>query len=74
MEHLSEHYERTRIVKPSWETQEYIGIREMLMETVNMNSRDKNPVANMASMVLQAILAGGRYPASLIRTHNSNSG
>ena len=65
LEHLSEHYERTRIVKPSWETQEYIGIREMLMETVNMNSRDKNPVANMASMVLQAILAGGRYPASL---------
>ena len=35
LEHLSEHYERTRIVKPSWETQEYIGIREMLMETVN---------------------------------------
>lgn len=65
LEHLSEHYERTRIVKPSWETQEYIGIREMLMETVNMNSRDKNPVANMASMVLQAILAGGCYPASL---------
>lgn len=65
LEHLSEHYERTRIVKPSWETQEYIGIREMLMETVNMNSRDKNPVANMASMVLQAILAGERYPASL---------
>ena len=29
LEHLSEHYERTRIVKPSWETQEYIGIREM---------------------------------------------
>jgi len=65
LEHLSEHYERTRIVKPSWETKEYIGIRDMLMETVNMKSRDKNPISNMASMVLQAILAGGRYPASL---------
>ena len=37
----------------------------MLAETVNQKAKDKNPISNMASMVLQAILAGNRYPASL---------
>lgn len=37
----------------------------MLLETVNLNSRDKTPISNMAAMVLKAILADDRYPASL---------
>ena len=37
----------------------------MLFETVNQNSKDKSPVPNMAAFVLQAILSGARYPASL---------
>ena len=37
----------------------------MLSETVNQNSKDKTPVPNMAAFVLQAILSGARYPASL---------
>lgn len=37
----------------------------MLNETVNQKSKDKTPVPNMAALVLQAILSGGRYPASL---------
>lgn len=65
LEHISEHYERMKIVQPSWETREYMSIRDMLMETVNQNSRDKNPIPNMAAMVMQAVLSGGRYPASL---------
>ena len=36
-----------------------------MWETVNQKAKDKKPVSNMASMVLQAILSGGRYPASL---------
>ena len=65
LEHISEHYERMKIVQPSWETREYMSIRDMLMETVNQNSRDKSPIPNMTAMVMQAVLSGGRYPASL---------
>ena len=65
LEHISEHYERMKIVQPSWETREYMSIRDMLMETVNQNSRDKSPIPNMAAMGMQAVLSGGRYPASL---------
>lgn len=65
LRNLSEHYQRMDIVKPSWEKQEYLGIRQMLLETVNQNSKDKSPVPNMAALVLQAILSGSRYPASL---------
>lgn len=65
LKNLSEHYERMSMVKPSWEKKEYLGIRDMLWETVNQNSRDKSPVPNMSALVLQAILSGSRYPASL---------
>ena len=37
----------------------------MLRETVNPNSKDKTPIPNMSAMVLQSILSGNRYPASL---------
>lgn len=65
LRNISRHYERMEMIKPSWETTEYMGIRQMLFETVNQKSRDKSPVPNMAAMVLQAILSGARYPASL---------
>lgn len=65
LKNLADHYERMAIVKPSWETRDLLGVRNMLYETVNQKSNDKTPVPNMAAMVLQAILSGGRYPASL---------
>lgn len=65
LKNLSEHYERMSVVKPSWATNAYLGIRSMLSETVNQKSKDKTPVPNMAALVLQAILSGARYPASL---------
>ena len=65
MKNLAAHYERMSIVKPSWENCELMGIRDMLAETVNQNSKDKSPVPNMAALVLQAILSGAGYPASL---------
>ena len=42
-----------------------LGIWQMMWETVNQKAKDKKPVSNMASMVMQAIISGGRYPASL---------
>ena len=65
LKNLSAHYERMSIVKPSWESREYMGVRDMLSETANQNSKDKTPIPNMAAFVLQAILSDARYPASL---------
>jgi len=53
------------IVRPSWEDMRYLGIKQMLNETVNQKSKDKTPIPNMASMVLSAILSDTKYPASL---------
>ena len=65
LDNLSRHYQRMQIVRPSWEEREYLGVWQMLYETVNQNSKDKKPVPSMAAMVLQAIISGSRYPASL---------
>ena len=62
---LACHYERMQMIKPKWEEREYLGIEDMLKETVNMNSRDKKTISNMAAMVFSAILQNSRYPASL---------
>ena len=62
---LACHYERMKMIKPKWEEREYLGIEDMLKETVNMNSRDKKPISNMAAMAFSAILQNSRYPASL---------
>lgn len=62
---LACHYERMQMIKPKWEEREYLGIEDMLKGTVNMNSRDKKPISNMAAMVFSAILQNSRYPASL---------
>lgn len=65
LQNIAEHYERLKIVKPVWAEQDYLGIRDMLNETVNQKSKDKTPAPDMAAQVLQAILSGGRYPTSL---------
>ena len=65
LENLKEHYRRMEVVKPQWDSREYLGVNSMLQETVNQNSKDKKPKANMAAATLQAVLAGGRYPESL---------
>ena len=65
LKNIAKHYSRMEIVRPSWEDRAYLGIRRMLMETVNQKSKDKSPVPNMAAMVLKAVLSDDRYPASL---------
>ena len=65
IKNLECHYERMKMVKPKREEREYIGIEDMLKETVNLNSRDKKPISNMAAMVFSSVLQNTRYPASL---------
>ena len=65
LENIAEHYRRMEIVRPSWIDNEYLGVRDMLKATANQNAKEKLPVPNMATMVLQAILSNNRYPASL---------
>ena len=65
MKNLEQHYERMKIIRPSWVDYEYLGVDDMLKATANLNSKDKRPVSNMAAMVLSTILQDARYPASL---------
>lgn len=65
LKNISEHYKRMEIIKPKWEENQYLGVQEMLFETVNKKSTDKKPISNMATMTFRAILSGDRYPARL---------
>lgn len=65
LSNLQVHYDEMKIVRPSWDGQEFLGVWRMLMETVNQKSKDKKPQSNMAASVFEAILSGKRYPESL---------
>lgn len=65
LNNISEHYKRMEVIKPKWEENQYLGVQEMLFETVNKKSTDKKPISNMATMTFRAILSGDRYPARL---------
>lgn len=65
LKHLEDHYRCLEIVRPSRERREYLGIGELLQETVNQKAREKKPVPGMAAAMLAAVLSGGRYPSSL---------
>lgn len=65
LSNMQVHYEEMKIVRPSWDKLEYLGVWRMLMETVNQKSKDKKPQSNMAASVFEAILSGKRYPESL---------
>lgn len=65
LKNISDHYQRMEIVRPSWDEEALMGVKRMLDETVNKNSKDKTPVPNMAAMVLKSMLSNGRYPSSL---------
>ena len=50
------HYDRLEIVRPSFDPFDNIPVWRMLKETVNPNSREKKPAADMAGDTLRAIL------------------
>lgn len=65
LDNFSAHYQRMALISPAWENREFLGIWQMLNETVNQKSKDKKPVPNMAAMVMKAIISGSKYPAGL---------
>lgn len=60
------HYDRLEIVRPSFDSFDNIPVWRMLKETVNPNSREKKPAADMAGDTLRAILTNTPYPATLL--------
>lgn len=60
------HYDRLEIVRPSFDPFDNIPVWRMLKETVNLNSREKKPAADMAGDTLRAILTNTPYPATLL--------
>lgn len=60
------HYDRLEIVRPSFDPFDNIPVWRMLKETVNPNSREKKPAADMAGDTLRAILTNMPYPATLL--------
>lgn len=60
------HYDRLEIVRPSFDPFDNIPVWRMLKETVNPNSKEKKPAADMAGDTLRAILTNTPYPATLL--------
>lgn len=66
MKNLDQHYQDTSIIRPAYDSREALSVWQLLNETVNQNSRSKNASPQMAGSVLQSILTGTRYPATLL--------
>lgn len=63
---LDKHYAQLNITRPAFDRFEQLPLWKLLSETVNQKSRDKTPPPQMAGSVLQSILMGVRYPATLL--------
>ena len=66
MENIDRHYQDTAIIRPAFDSRENLSVWQLLNETVNQNSRTKTASPQMAGSVLQAILSGTPYPATLL--------
>lgn len=66
IEHIEEHHERLRIVKPAYERYETIPLKWLLAETVNPKSKNKAASPQLAGDLLRSILTGAPYPATLL--------
>lgn len=65
MQNILLHEEQMKIVKPSFETLEYLTLWQTVSQTVNPKSKDKSCKPHLAGDVLNAILNGTNYPATL---------
>lgn len=63
MKNVNAHYERLMIAGSRYEL---LPLWALLRETVNLNSRDKEPSPVMAGAVARAVFSGGLYPVSLL--------
>ena len=66
LKNIAAHYDRLKIVRSQNEKFENLPIWRLMSETINKNAKDKSPSPQMAADTLQAILTGGKYPASLL--------
>ncbi len=60
------HYDRLEITEAGSKSFSHVPVWRMLKETVNPNSREKKPAADMAGDTLRAILTNTPYPATLL--------
>lgn len=65
MQNVLLHEEQMKIVRPSFETREYLTLWQTVSQTVNPKSKDKSCKPHLAGDVLNAILNGTSYPATL---------
>lgn len=68
LKHLSEHYKRMEIIRPSWDEIAYLGVWRVMQEITNKKTKDKKPPDNVGGNVFRAILSGNRYPDILYQT------
>lgn len=66
MKNINAHHQRMEIVRPVFDSYETIPLWAMLRETVNLNTRDKDPSPVMAGAAARAIFSGGLYPVALM--------
>ncbi len=64
-QNLQRHYDDIRVIGNNRSKFEDIPLWALLRETVNMNSRNKDAVPQMAGDTLRAVLSGTGYPATL---------
>lgn len=65
MQNILLHEEQMKIIKPSFETKEHLTLWQTVSQTVNPKSKDKSCKPHLAGDVLNAILNGTNYPATL---------
>lgn len=65
MQNILLHEEQMKIVRPSFETREHLTLWQTVSQTVNPKSKDKSCKPHLAGDVLNAILNGTSYPATL---------
>ncbi len=66
LKNINRHYEQLEIVRPSFDRREQLSLWDLLQETVNQKSTNKEPSHQLTGDVLRSILTGAPYPATLL--------
>lgn len=69
LQHLQNHQERLKIVRPSWEKERgaYLPLWRLLKESVNPNATKKQALPLLAGSLLRSILQDAPYPEAMYR-------
>lgn len=66
LKNIQAHHQRMEIQRPAYDKFETLPLWKLMSETVNQNSKDKEPAPQLAGETLRAILNNTRYPAQLL--------